>query len=54
MLVMQSAITGLYYVLVAVLAWMLAREFVRERDWQREVLYLIVLMPLVLRLLRLK
>jgi len=54
MLLMQLAITGIYYLLVAVLALALAQQFVRERSWQREVLYLVVLLPLVLRLLHLK
>lgn len=54
MLLLQSGITVLYYALAALMAVVLAREFARERNWQREVLYLIVLMPLVLRLLRLK
>jgi ABC-type molybdate transport system permease subunit len=54
MLLLQSGITVVYYALVALMAAVLAREFVRERDWQREVLYLVVLIPLVLRLVRLK
>lgn len=54
MLLLEFLVTVLYYGLVATMAVVLAREFVRERDWQREVLYLVVLMPLVLRLLRLK
>lgn len=54
MTLVQLGITGVYYLLVAVLALVLAQQFVRERNWQREVLYLIVIVPLVLRLLHLK
>lgn len=54
MTLVQLGITGIYYLLVAVLALVLAQQFVRERSWQRELLYLIVIVPLVLRLLHLK
>ncbi|MEW5982014.1 MAG: hypothetical protein AB1806_06550 [Acidobacteriota bacterium] len=54
MILVQLVITGLYYVLAGLLALVLVEQFVRERNWQREVLYLIVIVPLVLRLVHLK
>ncbi|MDO8835089.1 MAG: hypothetical protein Q7V01_05810 [Vicinamibacterales bacterium] len=54
MILLQSVITGAYYVLVAFAAAMLVYNFLRTKSWDREVLYLIVLIPFVLRLLRLK
>jgi hypothetical protein len=54
MILMQLVITGLYYGLVAWAAILLARCFWREKSWDREVLYLIVLVPFILRLLRVK
>lgn len=50
----QTLITAAYYVITAATALLLLRNFVREKDWQREVFYLIVLVPFLLRVLRLK
>ena len=54
MITLQAIITLLYYVLVALATALLAANFWRAKTWDREVLYLIVLMPFVLRLLQLK
>ncbi len=51
---MQTLITWAYYGITAATAVVLLRNFVREKDWQREVFYLIVLVPFLLRVLRLK
>jgi hypothetical protein len=47
-------ITVLYYVLVAYVAVLLIWNLLKSKKWQEEVLYIIVLMPFLLRLLRLK
>jgi ABC-type spermidine/putrescine transport system permease subunit I len=47
-------ITILYYLLVAFAAGLMIWNLVRSRKWQEEVLYMIVLLPFLLRLLRLK
>ncbi len=47
-------ITVLYYVLTAFIAVLLIRNFIDRKKWQEEVLYVIVLLPFLLRLLRLK
>jgi hypothetical protein len=54
MILAQSMITVAYYGLVACATAMLVHSFVRAKSWDREILYLIVLVPFVLRLLRLK
>jgi len=54
MILLQSIITVAYYGLVAFATAMLVQSFVHAKSWDREVLYLIVLVPFVLRLLRLK
>jgi hypothetical protein len=54
MILLQSITTVAYYGLLAVATAMLVHSFVRAKSWDREVLYLIVLAPFVLRLLRLK
>jgi hypothetical protein len=47
-------ITILYYALTAFVAVLLVWNFIDRKKWQEEVLYVIVLLPFVLRLLRLK
>jgi hypothetical protein len=47
-------VTGLYYLLVAYVAALLITNLVRSRKWEQDVLYVLVLIPFVLRLLRLK
>jgi len=51
---MNTIVTVLYYLLTAFVAVMLAWNFLKRKDWQEEVLYIVVLLPFVLRLLRLK
>ena len=47
-------ITILYYLLVAFVVVLMIWNLVKSRKWQEEVLYVIVLIPFLLRLLRLK
>jgi hypothetical protein len=50
----QTLITLLYYALVAYVAAMLIWNLLRARRWQDELLYVVVLLPFLLRLFRLK
>jgi len=54
MTTLQTLITVIYYCVVAYVAAILIWNLVRTRKWQEEVLYVIVLLPFILRLLRLK
>ena len=47
-------VTVLYYLLVAFISVLLVINLVRSRHWERDVLYVIVLVPFLLRLFRLK
>ena len=51
---MAAVVTAFYYLLTAYTAVLLVWNFLKKRKWQDEVLYLIVLVPFLLRLLRLK
>jgi uncharacterized membrane protein len=51
---MNTIVTLLYYFLTAYVAVMLVWNFLKRKNWQEEVLYVIVLIPFLLRLLRLK
>ncbi len=47
-------ITWLYSLLVAYVVVLMVWNLLKSRKWQEEVLYVVVLLPFVLRLLRLK
>lgn len=47
-------ITILYYVMTAVVAFLMIKNLIKSKKWQEEVLYIIVLIPFLLRLFRLK
>lgn len=51
---LQTITTLLYYLLVAFVSVVLIWNLTRTRDWKEEVLYVIVLIPFLLRLFRLK
>jgi uncharacterized membrane protein len=51
---MSTIVTVLYYLLTAYVAVLLVWNFLKRKNWQEEVLYILVLIPFVLRLLRLK
>ncbi|MGZ5423828.1 MAG: hypothetical protein ACXWFJ_02130 [Candidatus Aminicenantales bacterium] len=51
---MDTIVTLLYYLLTAYVAVLLVRNFLKRKNWQEEVLYILVLIPFILRLLRLK
>jgi uncharacterized membrane protein len=50
----MPVVTVLYYALVAFVSVILIVNLLRSRKWERDVLYVIVLLPFLLRLLRLK
>lgn len=47
-------VTILYYLMTAYIAVLLVWNFIERKKWQDEALYIIVLIPFLLRLLRLK
>ena len=54
MITLQFVITLAYYALTAGAAALLLYSFVKAKSWDREVLYLIVLVPFLLRVFHLK
>jgi hypothetical protein len=47
-------VTVLYYALVAFVSLLLIVNLLKSRRWERDVLYVLVLVPFLLRLFRLK
>jgi hypothetical protein len=54
MVMIQGLVSLLYYLLVAYVVVLLVWNFARSRRWDDEILYIIVLVPFLLRLFRLK
>ncbi len=52
--ILTTIITLLYYILVGYVVVLLIYNLVKEKSWEREVLYVVVIIPFLLRLLRLK
>jgi hypothetical protein len=50
----MSIVTLLYYALVAFVSVILVVNLLKSKKWERDVLYVLVLIPFLLRLLRLK
>ncbi|MDP2885383.1 MAG: hypothetical protein Q8P51_10230 [Ignavibacteria bacterium] len=51
---MELAVTIIYYCLVGFVSVLLIYNLIKTTEWQKEVLYIIVLIPFLLRLLLLK
>ena len=47
-------ITILYYLLTGFIVVLMINNLIRSKKWQEEILYILVLMPFLLRILRLK
>ncbi|MGI6076029.1 MAG: hypothetical protein ACOYD9_06670 [Pyramidobacter sp.] len=54
MIMLNTAVMWLYYAIAAFFLIAVVLNFVRTKDAQKAVLYGIIMMPFVLRLLRLK
>jgi len=50
----MTAVTLLYYALVAFVSAILVVNLLKSKKWERDVLYVLVLLPFLLRLFRLK
>jgi hypothetical protein len=51
---LTNLITIAYYALVAYVSAILVTSLIKSKSWEKEVLYVVVLLPLLLRLFLLK
>jgi len=54
MVFLGGIVTAVYYVLVAFIVFIMIRNLIRTKHWETEALYVVVLVPFLLRLFRLK
>ena len=52
--ILMILITVIYYALVGYTVLLLVYNLIKTKSWEKEILYVIVFIPFVLRLLRLK
>jgi hypothetical protein len=50
----MAIVTILYYVMVGYVSVLLIWSLIKSAKWERDVLYILVLLPFLLRLFRLK
>lgn len=51
---MNLIITIIYYILVGLISVVMIYNLIKSKEWEKEVLYIIVLIPFLLRLFMLK
>ncbi len=51
---LTNLVTILYYIFVAYISVILVYSLVKSKSWEKEILYIVVLLPFLLRLFRLK
>ncbi len=54
MILLGGVVTTIYYLLVAFIVFIMIRNMIRTKNWETEVLYVVVLLPFLLRLFQLK
>ena len=52
--ILTNLVTFIYYAFVAYVSVILIYGFVKSKSWEKEILYLIVLVPFLLRIFMLK
>ena len=52
--ILMNIITIIYYLLIAYTSMLLITNLVKSKNWEKEILYIVVLVPFLLRLFRLK
>ena len=52
--ILTPIITILYYVLIAFIVVLIIYNMIKTKDWKKEIVYVIILIPFLLRLFMLK
>lgn len=52
--ILTPVITVLYYALIAFIVVLIIYNMIKTKDWKKEIVYMIILIPFLLRLLMLK
>ncbi len=52
--ILTPIITTLYYALIAFISGLIIYNMIKTKDWKKEIVYVIILIPFLLRLFMLK
>jgi hypothetical protein len=52
--ILSTTISVLYYALIAFIVVLIIYNMIRTKDWKKEIVYIIILIPFLLRLFMLK
>ncbi len=52
--IISSIITVIYYIIIAFSVSIMIYNLVKSKSWEKEIMYVLVLLPFILRLFRLK
>jgi len=54
MSILTTIITIIYYLLLAFISVLIIFNLIKTRDWKKEIVYIVILIPFLLRLFMLK
>lgn len=54
MAILTTIITIIYYALLAFISVLIIYNLIKTRDWKKEIVYIVILIPFLLRLFMLK
>jgi len=52
--VLTTIITFIYYLFIAFISILIIYNLIKTRDWKKEIIYVVILLPFLLRLFLLK
>ena len=52
--VLNTIISVVYYLFIALIAVLIVYNLVKSKDWKKEVIYIVILIPFLLRLFMIK
>lgn len=52
--ILTKIITAIYYLFIAFVSILIIYNLIKTKDWKREIIYIVILLPFLLRLFFLK
>lgn len=52
--ILTTIISVIYYIFVALISILIIYNLIKTRDWKKEIIYVVILLPFLLRLFFLK
>ena len=52
--ILNTIISVIYYLFIAFIAVLIVHNLIKTKDWKREIIYIVILIPFLLRLFMIK